>query len=293
MNQFFTLTVIFLKAYFLLKKPGGRAQLICEINLCIQQLVINYKTDVRCPALTPDDRIILGFLIHFIPKERLHELAIILSPTTLLKYNRALFNKDSGVLRSSKNNQKPGPKGPTTEVIDLVLVMKKKNLLMGYLRIAMQLNLIFDSSLDSNQVKRILDKYHRPSPFDYQGPSWSTFFLHTLDSLRSLNFSRKKTVRSNQSNRDQIERIKASKKTLDPPKSSSLQMGNTCNDLQQKITFEKRHVTIQASSHTLERFSGTVRYVERINVTVIERRNFESQLVHGVLTAALRDSLNL
>jgi len=63
------------------------------------------------------------------------------------------------LLFSNKTLKKPGPKGPSRQIIDVVLEIKKRNPQFGYLRIAMQIQHAFGIELDEGVVRRILAKY--------------------------------------------------------------------------------------------------------------------------------------
>jgi hypothetical protein len=58
---------------------------------------------------------------------RLIRSAIVVKPSTLLSLHRALTQRTYRRLFSSKVSTKPGPKGPTQEVIAAVVDMKRRN----------------------------------------------------------------------------------------------------------------------------------------------------------------------
>jgi putative transposase len=84
---------------------------------------------------------------------------------------------------------KPGPKGPSREVIDAIVAMKERNPRFGCPRIAQQMNLAFGLDLDKDVVRRILAIHYRPDPGG-TGPSWLTTIGHAKDSLWSIDFFR-------------------------------------------------------------------------------------------------------
>jgi putative transposase len=88
---------------------------------------------------------------------------------------------------------KPGPKGPSREVINAIVTMKEHNPRFGCPRIAQQMNLAFGLDLDKDLVRRVLAKHYRPMPDD-GGPSWLTFLGHTKDSLWSLDLFRCESI---------------------------------------------------------------------------------------------------
>ena len=80
---------------------------------------------------------------------------------------------------------KPGPKGPSREVIDAIVAMKERNPQFGCPRIAQQMNLAFGLDLDKDVVRHILAIHYRPEQ-GTTGPSWLTTLGHRKDSLRRL-----------------------------------------------------------------------------------------------------------
>jgi putative transposase len=92
-------------------------------------------------------------------------------------------------LFSSKVPTKPGPKGPTQEIIAAVVDMKGRNPSWGCPRIAQQIALAFGIPINKDVVGRILAVRYRPAP-DSPGPSWLTVLGHTKDSLWSLDLFR-------------------------------------------------------------------------------------------------------
>ena len=84
---------------------------------------------------------------------------------------------------------KPGPKGPSQEVIAAVVDMKQRNPSWGCPRIAQQITLAFGIPIDRDVVRRILAARYQPKP-DSAGPSWLTVLGHAKDSLWSVDLFR-------------------------------------------------------------------------------------------------------
>jgi transposase InsO family protein len=93
------------------------------------------------------------------------------------------------MLFSPNRCRKPGPKGPSTELIRAVVEMKQRNPNWGCPRIAQQVALAFHIQIDKDVVRRILARHCRPGQ-DSGGPSWLTFLGHTKDSLWSMDLFR-------------------------------------------------------------------------------------------------------
>jgi len=94
----------------------------------------------------------------------------------------ALVRRKYRLLFAPKRRGKPGPKGPSPELIAAICEMKRGNPSFGYQRIAQQLSLVLDVEIDKDVVRRVLAKHYRPDPGD-RGLSWLTFLGHTKDSL--------------------------------------------------------------------------------------------------------------
>jgi putative transposase len=120
---------------------------------------------------------------------RIAKSAIIIKPSTLLKYHSALKKRKYRQLYSPRGGRKPGPKGPSREVIDAIVEMKRRNHRFGCPRIAQQINLAFGLELDKDVVRRILATHYKPSP-DSNGPPWLTTIGHAKDSLWSIDLFR-------------------------------------------------------------------------------------------------------
>jgi putative transposase len=99
--------------------------------------------------------------------------AITIKPSTLLRFHNALKKRKYRLLYSPGGGRKPGPKGPSKEVIVAIVEMKQCNPRFGCPRIAQQINLAFDLDLGKDTVRRVLATHYRPDPSD-RGPSWLT-----------------------------------------------------------------------------------------------------------------------
>jgi transposase InsO family protein len=93
------------------------------------------------------------------------------------------------LLFSPKRVRRPGPKGPTKELIDAVVEMKRRNRTWGCKRIAQQIALAFGLDIDKDVVRRILATHFHPESGS-AGPSWLSFIGHSKASLWSLDLFR-------------------------------------------------------------------------------------------------------
>ncbi len=120
---------------------------------------------------------------------RLLRSAIVLKRSTILSFHRTLVKRKYRLLFTPKTRGKPGPKGPSPELISAIIEMKRRNPSFGYQRIADQISLVFDVEIDKDVVRRVLAKHYRPQPGS-NGPSWLTFLGHSRDSLWSVDLFR-------------------------------------------------------------------------------------------------------
>jgi len=169
--------------------PGGTRSVVAEMLLVRHQLLILSRSRQRAPNLRPSDRVIAGLLAAAIRPARLARAAIVLKPSTIMRLHQALVRRKYHLLFTPKRRGKPGPKGPSQELIAAICEMKHRNPSFGYQRIAQQLSLVLDVEIDKDVVRRVLSRHYRPSPRG-QGPSWLTFLGHAKDSLWSVDLFR-------------------------------------------------------------------------------------------------------
>ena len=167
-----------------LSRPGGVRAVVAESVLAKHQLLILNRSRRRSPNLRVLDRIIAGFCSLWIKPSRFCRVAIDFKPSTLLNFHRVLVQRKYHLLFSPRQKTKPGPKGPTADLIRAVVEMKQRNPTWGCPYIAEQINLAFGTAINKDVVRRILDQHYRPVPTE-GGPSWLTFIGHMKDSLWS------------------------------------------------------------------------------------------------------------
>ena len=174
-------------------RPGGSRTVIAENLLLKQQLIIHGRARERAPNLSTQDRTLLGFWSLFLNPRRIARSAIIIKPSTLLRFHNALKKRKYRLLYSPTGGSKPGPKGPSKEVINAIVGMKQRNPRYGCPRIAQQINLAFGLDLDKDTVRRVLATHYKPDPSN-RGPSWLTTIGHAKDSLWSVDLFRCESI---------------------------------------------------------------------------------------------------
>jgi transposase InsO family protein len=193
MNDLLTLTAHLVTTIARLLGPGGTRAVIADNLLMKQQLLIVNRTRRRAPNLTTLDRFLLGFWSMFLSPRHISRAAVIIRPSTLLKFHRLLKQRKYRRLYSSGHQLKPGPKGPSPELIRAIVELKRRNPRFGCPRIAQQINKVFELSIDKDVVRRVLASHYRPAPGG-GGPSWLTLFGHMKDSLWSVDLFRCESI---------------------------------------------------------------------------------------------------
>jgi putative transposase len=150
--------------------PGGARAVVAESVLVKQQLLILNRSRRRAPKLRLSDGMVAGVCTLLIRPSRLVRSAIVLKPSTLFRLHRALIQRKYCRLFSATVPTKPGPKGPSQEVIAAVVDMKQRNPTWGCPRIAQQIALAFGIPMNKDVVRRILAVRYQPNP-DVAGPS--------------------------------------------------------------------------------------------------------------------------
>ena len=191
-HVFIVFTYLVALAHTLLKQ-GGMKVVVAENLLLKQQLLVLTRSRKRAPNLSSFDRFFLGLWSTFLNPRRIKRVAVLVQPSTLLKFHQAIVKRKYRLLYSSPKRKKPGPKGPSREMIELVLEMKRRNPNFGCTKIAEHIAKTFALSLDKDVVRRILLTYFRPERDG--GPSWLSFIGQTKDSLWSIDFFRCESLR--------------------------------------------------------------------------------------------------
>jgi putative transposase len=173
--------------------PGGARAVVADSLLMKQQLLVIHRSRRRSPNLSTLDRFLFGFWSQFLDPRRIQRAAVIIRPSTLFRLHNLLKKRKYRLLYSSGRKGKPGPKGPSPELIQAIIQLKRRNPRFGCLRIAQQINKAFGIDIDKDIVRRVLAKHYRPMPDD-GGPSWLTLLGHTKDSLWSIDLFRCESI---------------------------------------------------------------------------------------------------
>ena len=109
-------------------RRGGVGTVVAESLALKHQLLISNRSHRRAPNLTTFDRIVLALTIMFVSPRRITKLGAVVKPSTLLKFHKMLVReKYRRLFSSSSHRHKPGPKGPSAELIAAIVEMKRRN----------------------------------------------------------------------------------------------------------------------------------------------------------------------
>jgi len=124
MKDMLLLLVHLLTTIAKLPGPGGARTIVADSLLLKQQLLIINRSRRRSPNLLAHDRFLLGLWSLFLTPRRILRAAIIIRPSTLLNFHKALVRRKYRLLFSSNCLGKPGPKGPSGELIKAIVELK-------------------------------------------------------------------------------------------------------------------------------------------------------------------------
>jgi putative transposase len=88
-----TLLIHLLATLFRLIGPGGIRSVVAESIIVKHQLVVLNRSRKRAPPLRASDRFIAGLCAFLIRPARLVRSAVVLKPSTLLRFHQALKNR--------------------------------------------------------------------------------------------------------------------------------------------------------------------------------------------------------
>ena len=151
-------------------RPGGQSWLVAEHVLLRQQLLLTRRKIFRAPRLSLLDRLVFAVATLFIRSSRLPKLSIVIAHSTLLGLHNALVKRKYSQLFSNKS-RKPGPKGPSAELIGLIVGIKSRNPNYGCPKIALLATKLLGENVSEQMVRRILRNHFKNQPGG-PGPSW-------------------------------------------------------------------------------------------------------------------------
>jgi hypothetical protein len=88
--------------------PGGARAVVSDSLLMKQQLLVINRSRRRAPDLPALDRFLFGFWSLFLNPRHLQRAAVIIQPSTLLKFHNLLIKRKDRLLYSAGRKRKPG-----------------------------------------------------------------------------------------------------------------------------------------------------------------------------------------
>ena len=107
--------------------PGSARAIVADSLLMKQQLLVINRSRPRAPNLSAIDRFLFGFWLLFLNPRRIQRAAVIIRPSTLLKFLDTLKKRKYRLLYSSGRQGKPGPTGPSRGLIQAIVELKQRN----------------------------------------------------------------------------------------------------------------------------------------------------------------------
>ena len=111
MKDAFLLIIHLVTLLVRLLQPTGMKAVAAENLLLKKQLLVIQRTRGKAPNLSTTDRFTLGWLTMLLSSKRIAQSAIIIKPSTLLSFHKALVKRKYLQLFASTGKGKPGPKG--------------------------------------------------------------------------------------------------------------------------------------------------------------------------------------
>jgi len=136
--------------------PGGARAAVADSLLMKQQLLLINRSRRRAPNLSALDRHLLSFWSLFLSPHRIQRVFVIIQSSTLLAFHDILRKRKYQLRYSSDRKRRPGPKGPSQELIQAIVKRKQPHLRFGCPRLAQQSNNTFGIDIDKDVVRHVL-----------------------------------------------------------------------------------------------------------------------------------------
>ena len=161
MRELLTLAIHVLVTCAKRLRRGGVRAVAAESLLLKHQLLISNRSRQRTPNLTSVDRFVLGLTTLWISPDRIPKLGALVKPATLLNFHKALVERKYRLLYSSSSHcRKPGPNGPSVDLIAAIVEMKRRNPRFGCVRTAQQISHAFGVQICKHVVRRVLARHY-------------------------------------------------------------------------------------------------------------------------------------
>jgi transposase InsO family protein len=154
-----------------------------EILALRHQLAI-LQRQIDRPRLTPPDRAFLAALLHRLPRPTLHQLHLIVSPDTVLRWHRDLLRRHHAKASRPKRAGRP----PTVRSVKaLILRLARENPNWGYRRVHGELATLGIKVAPSTVWEILKDTGIEPTP-QRDRQTWATFLRGQAHAILAADF---------------------------------------------------------------------------------------------------------
>jgi putative transposase len=154
-----------------------------------QPAILQRQTDK--PRLTPPDRAFLAALLHRLPRARLRQLHLIVSPDTVLRWHRDLLRRPHAKLSRPKRAGRP----PTVRSIKaLVLRLARETPSRGYRRIHGELAILGIKVAPSTVWEILQHNGIKPAPQRDDHQTWAGFLRSQEHAILAADFFETRTL---------------------------------------------------------------------------------------------------
>jgi putative transposase len=160
-----------------------------EILTLRHQLAI-LQRQIDRPRLTPPDRAFLAALLHRLPRPRLRQLHLIVSPDTVLRWHRDLLRRHHA---TASHPKRPGRPPTVRSIRILVLRLAKDNANWGYRRIHGEMAALGIKTAPSTVWEILRNAGIDPVP-ERDRQSWAAFLRGQAHAILAADFFETRTL---------------------------------------------------------------------------------------------------
>jgi putative transposase len=133
---------------------NGAKTVVTDSLFMKQQLLFINRSQRHASNLSVPDQFLLGSCSQLLYPHHIQQAALIIRPSTLLKFHNLLKLRKYRQLYTSVHKGEPVLKGPSRELIQAIVEMKRRNPRFGCARIAQQINKAFGIDIDKEACPR-------------------------------------------------------------------------------------------------------------------------------------------
>ncbi|MFE7243801.1 integrase core domain-containing protein [Streptomyces sp. NPDC057580] len=158
--------------------------------LALRHQLLVLQRQVGKPTFTDTDRAVLAGLLRHLPRQKLHQLLLLVRPDTIMRWHRNLLERRHAATCVPKRRGRP----PTVRSIRaLILRLAHENSSWGYRRIHGELAAL-GIKVAASTVWEILREHGIPPAPERQSTSWADFLRSQADALLACDFFETRTL---------------------------------------------------------------------------------------------------